>query len=136
MNRPIKIYKESYVGIRKSGKGFLTPEGNNKSTLKWKEKIEEWVTQSYGGKKRTGGKYITFKNEFKNGYTIKGYNIKDPNGFEIKISFTNFNYIVENCTIDKGVLIGEFIWGKKGQSNLLIPKDSSWHKESLKDVNK
>lgn len=61
----------------------------------------------------------------------KVFRITDPRGFQLEISADNFVDIVLNCKIDKGEILGDFVWGRKGGTNFLTRTDHPSYKEFL-----
>jgi len=119
----IKVAKELFVGIRNSDAvGWAV--GYNNTTKKGKadqDKVERWC-----GKGMT--KVIV--NEPIDGFEIdksvsrystsnKVWRIKDPRGFILEISTSNMEMLLNNCTMENGVVKGKCVWGVSNKMALL-----------------
>lgn len=53
----------------------------------------------------------------------KVFRITDPRGFQLEISAENLTDILLHCAINKGEIVGDFIWGRLGGTNFLTRMD-------------
>lgn len=149
----IKFYDQLYVGIQKRqdwdrkkwayektdiNLGFATPYENNAAFQKRKYTVDSWA-----GKE---GKFETIDNKPINGFTVmktvsrystsnKLFRIMDPRGFQLEISAENLFQLIDTCTVEKGEIKDELIWGRDGQNNVLVTTDNEDYQKHLKPSN-
>lgn len=155
-NLSIKIPDQFYCGFVNRHEdemlGFMTPQDDSKAFEKRKETVDRWRDKKI--------EPISFKNELLSGFRLDrdikryGWNggnsvirLEDPRGFEVEISVANLCKIIENNTIRNGIIENECIWGRDGNRNILLAKNSKPYLDaiqnserlsksvSLKDVN-
>ncbi len=108
--------------------GFATPWGTDKAFDSRRETVDNWVS-NYGNRKKNYQGFI-IDNDPQEGFTFeksvsrwitsnKWFTINDPRGFQLQISAENLGNIILNNTIEKGKLIGKFVWGRNGSVNYL-----------------
>lgn len=138
----VKIYPKSFVGVRKTGLAFLTPDTSDKAGEKRKATVREWTSRCWGGQPRENSEYRIVNNEFLSGYKLvksvdrwstsnKVWRILDPRGYELEISSGNLDYILQNGILDRGNMNGAFRWGRIGAQNYLVPQGSTIDSESV-----
>lgn len=103
------------------------------------------TAKKWAQKGREEGKVVEFKNTPRDGFRIlkhvsrhttsnKVWRILDPSGVTVEISTENMEDIISNNVIDKGMILGEFVWAKPSypsKPNYLLSVDSDAYK-SLK----
>lgn len=112
--------------------GFLVPDGNDQAAQKRKATADQWANNS---KVKVPAK--VFQNKPMVGFEIRKaiqyrsrngsretWRIIDPRGFELEITNSNMEFIIDHCIIDKGEIISSCIWGREGSTNMLLPVDS------------
>lgn len=168
-NKAIKFPSHHYVGFQSRPSqdncplGFMTPDGNDAAAKKRKESVDKWATpyQYHGQPKKEKVPSVTYENKpmvgFKLSREVRRYasfgngnvkwRIEDPRGFELEISSANFAQILMLCTMEKGEIQDQLIWGRLGSENVLVPVESEVYKTaqanteraakkaSLKDLN-
>lgn len=143
-NKDIKFPSHHYVGFQSrptqdnTPLGFMTPDGTDSAAKKRKESVDKWA-QGYGyGKPTEAPPAVTYENKpmvgFKLSREVRRYasfgngnvkwRIEDPRGFELEISSANFAQILMLCTMEKGEIQDQLIWGRLGAENVLVPVDS------------
>ena len=143
MSLSINIPDEHYVTFTFRDKdlyplGFLVPEGKDQAAQKRKATADRWANSS---KVKVPSK--VFKNKPMVGFEIRKsvqyrsrhssketWRIIDPRGFELEITNSNMEFIIDHCIIDKGEIISSCIWGRDGSENLLLPVDCKEYKEA------
>ena len=63
----------------------------------------------------------------------KYFNVSDPRGFTLQVTAECLTDIIEACTIEKGLIKEECVWGRKGGQNVLLPVDSEPYRNSVKN---
>ena len=144
-NKAIKIPDTHYVGFQKRQGdgvplGFMTIDGTDKASLKRKATVDNWARgntwQAHSKQATLPAK--TFDNKplvgFKMGKNISygsgwdsrhdKWRIEDPRGFELEITSGNLEEIMRLCTIERGEILEQCIWGRLGTENILIPISS------------
>ena len=135
--------------------GFATPwEDNTKAFLKRKETVDNWAgikqTTSYVWDPKTQVRsevqlpphngVAIIENKPVEGFTFdksvsrwstsnKYFRIQDPRGFTLEISAENLGNVLINGTINRGLLIGEYVWARGGGGNYLLSVESEAYKE-------
>jgi hypothetical protein len=143
-NKAIKFPSHHYVGFQSrptqdnTPLGFMTPDGTDAAAVKRKATVDQWA-QGYGyGKTKDVPPAVTYENKpmvgFKLSREVRRYasfgngnvkwRIEDPRGFELEISSSNFAQILMLCTMEKGEIQEQLIWGRLGSENVLVPVDS------------
>lgn len=101
------------------------------------------TARRWARKGREDGKVVGFKNTPRDGFRILKYvsrhttsnklwRILDPFGVTVEISTENMEDIISNNVIDKGVIVGEFVWAKPSHPsspNYLLSVDSDVYKD-------
>lgn len=144
MSLTINIPEEHYVTFHFRDNdiyplGFLVPEGKDKAAQNRKATADRWANSS---KVKVPAKVFTNKPmvgfEIRKSVRYRGRNstretwrIIDPRGFELEISNSNMEFIIDHCILDKGEIISSCIWGREGSDNLLLPVDSKEYKEAI-----
>jgi hypothetical protein len=149
-NKAIKFPSHHYVGFQSRPSqdncplGFMTPDGNDAAAKKRKESVDKWATpyQYHGQPKKEKVPSVTYENKpmvgFKLSREVRRYasfgngnvkwRIEDPRGFELEISSANFAQILMLCTMEKGEIQDQLIWGRLGSENVLVPVESEVYK--------
>jgi hypothetical protein len=132
-NLSIKIPDQFYCGFKSRREdeclGFMTPYDETKAFESRKQTVDSWRDKNIETK--------TIKNELLSGFRIDrhikryGWNggnvvvrVEDPRGWECEISVANLCKIIENNTIENGIILAECIWGRDGGRNILLAKNS------------
>ena len=168
-NKDVKFPSHHYVGFQSRPSqdnvplGFMTPDGTDAAARKRKESVDKWATpyHYHGQPKPEVVPSVTYENKpmvgFKLSREVRRYasfgngnvkwRIEDPRGFELEISSANFAQILMLCTMEKGEIQEQLIWGRLGSENVLVPVDSDVYrvaqantarvakKANLKDLN-
>lgn len=150
-DKGIKFPSHHYVGFQSrptqdnSPLGFMTPDGTDAAAKKRKESVDRWA-QGYGyGKTKDVPPAVTYENKpmvgFKLSRSIRRdssfgsgnvkWRIEDPRGFELEISSPNFAQILMLCTMEKGEIQDQLIWGRLGSENILVPVESEVYKAAI-----
>lgn len=142
----IKFPDQHYVGFRQDTQvltKFLTPEGTDSGAKKRKESVDRWVEQGSTRYDHTLKEYvkketppsITVDNVPLEGFGIEQrlnrggswygnqdkWKVEDPRGFQLEISGSNLQKIIESTTIVNGLIQGPCIWARLGPENILVP---------------
>lgn len=156
-NKAIKIPESHYVGFQKRSSdgvplGFMTIEGTDKASEKRKATVDAWARgntwQSHNKQATLPSK--TFENKplvgFKMGKNISygsgwdsrhdKWRIEDPRGFELEITSGNLEEIMKLCTLERGEILDQCIWGRLGQENILIPLESEVYKTATANTDR
>lgn len=144
MSLSINIPEEHYVTFHFRDNdiyplGFLVPEGKDKAAQQRKSTADRWAN---GSKVKVPAKVFTNKPmvgfEIRKSVRYRGLNstretwrIIDPRGFELEITNSNMEFIIDHCILDKGEIISSCIWGRDGTVNLLLPVDSKEYKDAI-----
>ena len=115
--------------------GFMTYLENNQAFQKRKATILSWAGGGpyYNSPKITVTEH-TFDNLPAEGFSFekvvsrystsnKLFRVVDPRGFVLEISCDNLMDLIENCKIEKGMLIGKYVWTREGGKNYLTRLD-------------
>jgi hypothetical protein len=62
------------------------------------------------------------------------FRVKDPRGFVLEISPSNFLKILNDTVVDHGKIKGKLAWVRHGSDNLLLPADSEDYSTALKET--
>lgn len=54
--------------------------------------------------------------------------VKDPRGFTVEMFIHDLVHLLENCTVEKGVIQEACRWGQNGKGHILIPEGSDMEK--------
>lgn len=144
-NKAIKIPSDHYVGFQKRQGddvplAFMTIDGTDKAAEKRKATVDAWAKgntwQAHSKQATLTPKSLVNKplSGFKMGRNISygsgwdsrhdKWRLEDPRGFQLEISSGNLQQIMQLCTIEKGEILEQCIWGRLGQENILIPISS------------
>ena len=149
-NKDIKFPSHHYVGFQSRPSqdnvplGFMTPDGTDAAAKKRKESVDKWATpyHYHNQPKPETVPAVTYENKpmvgFKLSREVRRYasfgngnvkwRIEDPRGFELEISSANFAQILMLCTMEKGEIQDQLIWGRLGAENVLVPVESDAYK--------
>lgn len=126
---------------RKTRLGFATYYEDNVAFQKRKGTIDKWsdvadAANTVDNIPRTG---YTFAGSVTHGgnwnATTVNWRIVDPLGFELEINSGNMAQILQHCTIDKGTVLDECVWGwdkDNGSKIVLIPVTSQIYQAAKK----
>ena len=64
-------------------------------------------------------------------YRNVSFQIQDPRGWVFEITQNNLAWIIDNCSIIKGDIEGEFVYGWDGKDRVLIPCSSETFKDNI-----
>ncbi|MNR88520.1 hypothetical protein D3C72_194580 [compost metagenome] len=144
-NKAIKIPSDHYVGFQKRQNddvplAFMTIDGTDKAAIKRKATVDAWAKgntwQSHNKQATLAPKSLVNKplSGFKMGRNISygsgwdsrhdKWRLEDPRGFQLEISSGNLQQIMQLCTLEKGEILEQCIWGRLGNENILIPISS------------
>lgn len=133
----MKIAEKLYVGFQRQRYmnnenprilGFAVPNDNEsrKNTVnRWREKeidprVIENTPQRYFMIVDTVSRYST---------SNKLFRILDPRGFELEISAENLVHIIDNCTLNKSIILEDCIWAQgNGGKSYLLPTNTQEYK--------
>lgn len=132
-----------HVKLAKSKLGFATYQEDNAAFRKRQTTIENWADKKFKGKGET------FPNEAREGFKLSemvthggGWNdtstywrIVDPTGFELEITSGNVAKLFQYCSIDRGSIAGQCVWGwdkANGSKPVLIPCNSDLYTQAKK----
>lgn len=119
--------------------GFATYYEDNAAFRKRQATIDRWAGASQKSDlvdnvPRSG--YILSKSVTHGGdwnATTVNWRIVDPLGFELEVSSGNLSRIIQYCTIEKGAILGECVWGwdkANGSKIVLLPIDCDLYKSA------
>lgn len=126
---------------KKTRLGFATYYEENTAFQKRKGTIDRWsdkadAADTVANAARTGytlGNNVTHGGDWN--ATSVNWRIVDPLGFELEISSGNMAKILQHCTIDKGMILDECVWGwdkGNGSKVVLVPTASQEYQEAKK----
>ena len=154
----IKFPAQHYVGYRQDTNvltGFMTPEGTDSAAKKRKESVDRWAESGRRQGRLVDGQWTTvlsdeipstvFDNKPMEGFGIEQrlnrggswygnqdkWKIDDPRGFQLEISGSNLQKIIEYTTIINGVIQGECIWARLGSDNILVPVNTEIYQNTM-----
>ena len=147
-NLDIKLPEQLYCGFDQRGPdellAFITPFGSDSAFLKRKSTVDHW-SNSNRSKEKIEPKILD--NELLDGYRIDrhikryGWNssnvvvrVEDPRGFEAEISVANLCKILENNTIENGLIKNRCIWGRDGSQNILLAENSQPYLDAIQNT--
>lgn len=155
-NKGIKFPTHHYVGFQSRPTsdncplGFMTPDGTDAAAKKRKESVDKWATpyHYHGQPKQETVPSVTYENKpmvgFKLSRSIRRdssfgsgnvkWRIEDPRGFELEISSPNFAQILLLCTMERGEIQEQLIWGRLGSENILVPVESDVYKAAQENT--
>lgn len=130
---------QSYTS--KTRLGFATYYEDNVAFNKRKSTIDRWADSADAANTvdnvpRTGytfGRNVTHGGNW-NATTVN-WRIVDPLGFELEINSGNLAQVLQHCTIDKGTILDECVWGwdkGNGSKIVLIPITSQVYQDAKK----
>lgn len=135
----LKIYDKSFVGIKESGLGFLTPYGTDEASLNRQNTVKRWCES---GRDSKNPKYKVVENKYASGFKILHdvkrntenvvWRILDPNGYELELSSPNVEHIIQTCTITKGLIKEKLLWARNKAQNYLLPEGSEYAKTAVR----
>lgn len=132
------IWRENDVPL-----GFLTPDGTDSAAQKRKLTVDNWVNQNQGYRSQIRMNTCTILNEALPGFKLTKstrrwttqnvvWRVVDPRGFEIEISSENLMAILEDSSIINGEILGDLIYARSGNSNILLSVNSPEYVEVVK----
>lgn len=144
----MKIFKQSYVGIKKEKSddataplAFLVPYEDNAAGKKRMDSVDLWTNGTYGWQRKDTDPRVglIIDNKPMKGFKIVGWadrwstdnktaRIADPRGFELEIYIPNLVALIQDTTIVNGEIRDQLIWAREGANNALI----SIHSEDYK----
>lgn len=137
----IKIHKQLWYTCKKNpsvddeGLAYMTHYEENSAFEKRKSTGVSWS--------RNEG--VTIDNSPAKGFYIgssvsrwstsnKLFRVKDPRGFVVEVPTDNIATLLHLCTVDKGVVQEECIWGREGSNHILLPVNSEPYTTSLEQM--
>lgn len=155
-NKDIKFPTHHYVGFQSrptsdnTPLGFMTPDGTDSAAKKRKESVDKWATpyHYHNQPKPETVPAVTYENKPMVGFKLSReirrtasfgqgnvkWRIEDPRGFELEISSPNFAQILMLCTMEKGEIQEQLIWGRLGAENVLVPVDSDAYRAAQENT--
>jgi hypothetical protein len=139
-NYQIKIHDTLYVGFQRNVTGsmptaLITPYLTTKHGEKQRDNIDYWSKHNNGGRNPLDP--LTVENKAMIGFRISraqrnsGWHIdtdairvEDPRGFEVPITLANMIMLTDNNLLENGEIMRECIWGRDGNTNVLLPVNS------------
>jgi hypothetical protein len=148
-NLKLKLPEKLYCGFQQRSDdellGFLTPFGTDAAFEKRKYTVDHWASRIYRDQKNVDSKI--FDNVLLDGYRLDrhikryGWNggnvvvrIEDPRGFEVEISVANLCKLIENNTIENGIIKAKCIWGREGSQNILLAENSQPYLDAIENT--
>lgn len=64
----------------------------------------------------------------------KLFRVRDPRGFVVEVPTDNIATLLHLCTVDKGVVQEECVWGREGNNHILLPVNSEPCTKSLEQM--
>ena len=64
----------------------------------------------------------------------KLYRVHDPRGFVVEVPTDNIATLLHHCTVVKGIVQEECVWGREGTNHILLPVNSEPYLETLKKM--
>lgn len=64
----------------------------------------------------------------------KLFRVTDPRGFTVEVSTGNISTLLHHCSVIKGVVQEECLWGRDGANHVLLPVNSKPYLETLKKM--
>ena len=150
-DKAIKFPTHHYVGFQSRPTsdncplGFMTPDGTDSAAKKRKESVDKWAEGGHWNRVKDVVPSVSYENKpmvgFKLSRSIRRdssfgsgnvkWRIEDPRGFELEISSPNFAQILLLCTMEKGEIQEQLIWGRLGSENILVPVESDVYKAAV-----
>ena len=139
-NHQIKIHDTMYVGFQRNVHGsmpiaLITPYLTTKAGEKQRDNIDNWSKWNNGGKEPLNP--LTIENKAMIGFRIsraqrnsgwhmnaESIRVEDPRGFEVPITLANMIMLTDNNLLENGEILRECIWGRDGNTNVLLPVNS------------
>ena len=141
-NHQIKIHETLYVGFQRNSSvtgsmpvAIITPYLTTKAGEKNRIIIDQWSKGNNGGKEPLNS--ITVENKAMIGFRISraqrntgwhltadAIRVEDPRGFEVPITLANMIMLTDNNLLENGEIMRECIWGRDGNTNVLLPVNS------------
>jgi hypothetical protein len=134
------IPEKHYTGLIKREEdilplGFITPWGNDISSFKRMETVDNWVKNNttYKNKLET----VVLENKAMCGFRISNgirstkfknddkWRIEDPRGFELEVNSKNLLDILSKSSVDSCEILSPCIWARCGTNNVLIVAENS-----------
>lgn len=138
----IKIHKQLWYTCKKNpsegdeGLAYMTHYEENAAFEKRKSTGTGWSRTTDG---------VTIDNSPAKGFYIgssvsrwstsnKLFRVKDPRGFVVEVPTDNIATLLHLCTVDKGVVQEECVWGREGSNHILLPVNSEPYTTSLEQM--
>ena len=117
------------------------------ATLKMQDTGRRWAEQHWGEGEKKGTTEAFYDNVPVKGVMIgdsvnrwttdnKLFRVVDPRGFEVEVPTGNIAALLKYCTVEKGVIQQECVWGREGGSHLLLPVGTPPYNEAKKVIEK
>jgi len=140
----INYSSKIFVGVNKNSLGYLIPyEKTETQAFKDKEqRVITWTNLNYSSsfdvKNPRTPTTTVLDNEPLSGFEIRNvvsrystsnklFRIRDPRGFYLEIYAKNLEYLISNCTIKRGNIMEDLVWGRhNGNIFLSTASDESY----------
>jgi hypothetical protein len=147
-NLTMKLPDQYYCGFNRRGDdellGFMTPFGTDAAFDKRKYTVDSWSNSNRSKEKIEP---IVFNNVLMEGFRLDrhikryGWNggnvvvrVEDPRGFEVEISVANLCKILQNNTIENGLIKAKCIWGRDRAQNILLTENSQPYLDAIQNT--
>lgn len=138
----IKIHKQLWYTCKKNtskgdeGLAYMTHYEDNAAFEKRKSTGTGWSRNADG---------VIIDNSLAKGFYIgssvsrwstsnKLFRVKDPRGFVVEVPTDNIATLLHLCTVDRGVVQEECVWGREGNNHILLPVNSEPYTTSLEQM--
>jgi hypothetical protein len=129
---PIAYLCQVDKGLKKrqtTGRYWATPHSvwdpKLKKSVPCKDKPIEW---EFENEWMIGFKILQSKSRYSTSNVV--WRVLDPRGFQLEIYSGNMMQLMKHCTIEKGMIASECVWGREGGKNVLIPRGSELEKKA------
>lgn len=147
-----KHLKRIAVAIRESDSCGWMVSADAPHTKKYEDEVLKIISWAKGGYRAVKGapepKFEVFDNEMIEGFEVSRqfrrcsyygsgnviWRIADPRGFELEIASESFAKLVSEVTIENGLIKNKCMWGRNGNSNMLIPENSETYQEYIQST--
>ena len=114
--------------------GFATPYEENAAGKKRMATVDGWSQKGISpkiieNKPISGFKILGVHSRYSTDNKV--FRVEDPRGFELEIYSDNLFEIIFKHTIVNGLMVGDFLWGRKDGKNYLISSSSQEYKDHL-----
>lgn len=130
----LQNYRKSYGEDNDYNIGFMTEHGDSAALVKKMGTVDGWRDKDLppiitDNKPLTGFKVIGFSSRHMTDNKVA--RILDPRGFILEIYMDNFDDIIAENNINKGIIDAKMLWGRKNGKNVLVREDSKEYTDYL-----